>query len=323
MVQIKQLKKAYMDSMISMIENQYLEERESVQSLPPFMDLKNDIKKSLVSYFEHMEGFGIFDNHRLLAFMMGYEMGTFWGNQKGVLVPLFGHGSIKENRKLHIQMLYQYMAQKWVDHGWLSHAVKIHAHDQESIDAWFELGFGNRCIDAIKTVKTHTIVNRPIRIKKASVNDLEILLMIKKDFGQFFKSSPLFMSGSESNPSQKIREWLSKENHHQWIAYRDEKPIGMIKIEPEGETLVSRMKGMMNITGIYVIEEERQNGIGQYLLSYLDQWLTKHHYSRCGVDYESFNVLGAGFWEKSFQVYTRTLSRRIDEQILEKMYNMN
>jgi GNAT superfamily N-acetyltransferase len=318
MKSIKRLEKHHMSDMLILIENQYHEEEQMVQSLPPFKDLKEAISKSLTSFFDHMEGFGIFDEKRLIAFMMGYEMDTFWGNQKGVLVPLFGHGSIKENRKKHIQMLYQYMAQIWVNQGWISHAVKIHGHDQDSIDAWFELGFGNRCFDAIKNVKTDVIENRNILIKKASINDMDLLLKMKKDFGQFFKSSPIFMSGSDVNPGQEIKEWLSKDNHHQWIAYKDGKPIGMIKIEPEGETLVSRIEGMMNITGIYVVEEERQNGIGQYLLSYLDQWLTKHHYSRCGVDYESFNTLGANFWKKNFQIYTRTLSRRIDEQILEK-----
>ncbi|HKL47936.1 MAG TPA: GNAT family N-acetyltransferase, partial [Candidatus Izemoplasmatales bacterium] len=209
-------------------------------------------------------------------------------------------------------------AQVWVDEGWVSHAVKIHAHDPESMAAWFQLGFGNRCIDAIKIVEQNQNQAHHLRIKKASKDDLEDLLDIKKDFGGYFESSPMFMKASLEDAKNNILDWLEKDNHHQWILYQKEALVGMIKIEPNGETLISRRDDTMNITGIYVKEAFRHMGLGKYLLDWLDNWLYKAGYRKCGVDYESFNIKGSNFWEKCFSPYTRTLSRRIDEEILEK-----
>jgi hypothetical protein len=53
-------------------------------------------------------------------------------------------------------------------------------------------------------------------------------------------------------------------------------------------------------------------------LNVLTQKLKTQGYTRLGVDYESFNPSGSGFWQKHFDAYTYGVVRRIDEGALQK-----
>ena len=46
--------------------------------------------------------------------------------------------------------------------------------------------------------------------------------------------------------------------------------------------------------------------------------LKEQGYTRLGVDFESFNPSGSGFWLKHFSAYTFGVVRRIDESVLKK-----
>ncbi len=42
-------------------------------------------------------------------------------------------------------------------------------------------------------------------------------------------------------------------------------------------------------------------------------------YTRLGVDFESINPSGSGFWLKHFHAYTNSVVRRIDERIMQRV----
>ena len=46
----------------------------------------------------------------------------------------------------------------------------------------------------------------------------------------------------------------------------------------------------------------------------LIQKMKKKRYTRLGVDFESINPTGWGFWLKYFDTYTHSVVRRIDEK---------
>ena len=51
-------------------------------------------------------------------------------------------------------------------------------------------------------------------------------------------------------------------------------------------------------------------------LRLLVQKLRMQGYTRLGVDFESLNPSGSGFWRKHFQSYTFSVVRRIDEHAM-------
>lgn len=93
------------------------------------------------------------------------------------------------------------------------------------------------------------------------------------------------------------------------------KPVGYMRIQPNGERFISEHPDVMNITGAYILNNERRSGIGVALLATIQRWLIQDGYPLCAVDFESINTMGSNFWTKYFSPYTYTMVRRIDERI--------
>ena len=64
--------------------------------------------------------------------------------------------------------------------------------------------------------------------------------------------------------------------------------------------------------------EHRGRGVYKNLLNYVINTLKTEGYARLGVDFESINPSGSGFWLKSFHAYTNGVVRRIDERIIQR-----
>jgi len=59
--------------------------------------------------------------------------------------------------------------------------------------------------------------------------------------------------------------------------------------------------------------EKYRGGVARGVLSYIEQTLYCEGIRRLGVDFETFNPTAYGFWSKHFDIYTNSLTRRIDE----------
>lgn len=309
------------DKVYEIIEKQYYEENDFVKDLPDFDDINTAIKEKLKKVIKDGLMTGLYENGELLGFMYGVEIDHLWGNQKGILVPLFGHGALEENRERIYQQLYREMSRQWVKDGILSHAIKIHAHDAITVDTWFWLGFGHRCIDSIKILESKDTLNQDIKIKKLNASTVGEVMELKRALTKHFSDAPLFMPSEEVSNQESLQEfktWIQEKDNHCWAAYDGEKPVGLIKVEVSGETHVSLYSKVMNVTGLYVDPDYRGKGIAIDLLHTVESYLKEKDYKLLGVDFESFNIDGGAFWRKHFIPYTYTLTRRIDEGMLQE-----
>ena len=73
-----------------------------------------------------------------------------------------------------------------------------------------------------------------------------------------------------------------------------------------------------HIMGAYCMPEHRGRGVYKNLLNYVINTLKTEGYTRLGVDFESINPSGSGFWLKFFHAYTNSVVRRIDERIMQR-----
>lgn len=113
-------------------------------------------------------------NGEIIGFIAGYKINEFWGNCKGIYCPDYGHGVMGDNRKRIYQKLYKHSADKWVEDGFTNHALTIYAHDKETIDTFFRLGFGLRCIDAMRKATAINKDNSGVEIKKIAQDIYEL-----------------------------------------------------------------------------------------------------------------------------------------------------
>jgi ribosomal protein S18 acetylase RimI-like enzyme len=91
-----------------------------------------------------------------------------------------------------------------------------------------------------------------------------------------------------------------------------------MEVSDQGETFVASGNLYHHIMGAYCVPEHRGRGVYKNLLNFVINTLKTEGNTRLGVDFESINPLGSGFWLKFFHAYTSSVVRRIDERILQR-----
>ncbi|GGM41285.1 GNAT family N-acetyltransferase [Paraliobacillus quinghaiensis] len=318
-VEFIDLKPSYVNEAIELVLSSYQDEKKSVPFLPHETQLLGDLKDKVLHLFHNGSGVLAIDNHKLVGFIAGYLINdSFFGKNKGVYVPLFGHGVSKRYKSSLYEELYKYSAGKWVKRSYTSHAITCFAHEHNTINNWFWLGFGLRGVDGLRRVQSIPYNNGSmIEIKKSTTDDIIQLAKLHREHNLYYRTSPIFMPNAEEDPVDDLIAWSMEENRHIWIAYKDKKPVGYMRIQPTAENFISDHPEVMNITGAYVFPDERGIGVGLKLINEIQDWLKLKEYSLCGVDFEAFNTTGRSFWNKHFTPYTYSMVRRVDERITE------
>ena len=129
------------------------------------------------------------------------------------------------------------------------------------------------------------------------------------------RKPPCFMPG-EKESLQSFMEDITADVR-MFAAKKDGEIVAYLKTQNEGETFISENINMQNITGTYVLDKYRGMNIASDLLEFVIKSLQKDGYTHLGVDYESINPTANSFWRKHFTPYTYSLTRRIDERIIE------
>lgn len=313
--QYEQVNDKHISAASELLNSAYDEERKAVPFLPKREDFNDNIQDLITKLFKVGNGIVAMVNGELVGFIAGFEIKELFGRSNGVYCPLYGHGTKKEYGNTLYQELYKQAAEMWVRNNLMTHVITVYAHDKETIDTWFWQGFGLRCVDAIRKAEKIQINNSDIVIKKASILDIPVLADIHRQHNLYYKHSPIFMPREEEDPIRDLTEWIEEDNRHLWIAYHEGKPLGYMRIQPNAESFISEHKNIMNITGAYVINDERKAGIGAMILNEVQNWLIQNRYTLCGVDFESINIIGSNFWSKYFTPYTYSMVRRIDERV--------
>jgi len=253
----------------------------------------------------------------LLGFMAAVRVPGLFGSVDGAYCPLFGHGMAQGVEGEVWQELYGRAADLWAGQKMYTHAITVFAGDAGLRNRLAYNGFGMRCADAIREAGglERPLPDGSVRILESGPRLYECAAVIHRQHNEYYRRSPMFMPNADEDAMQEQADWSSGDNHHEWLAFRGERPIGLMRLGPQGENFVSRQPSVMNIKGAYVVEEERAGGIATRLLATVDSWAKDQGYKLLGVDYETINPLGSRYWERYFVPYTYSLVRRIDERI--------
>ena len=301
---------------VELLLSDYKRQTKILNYLPEAEVFRDNLSKKTDYLFNNGSGFAFYEDNTLAGFISGYKIKKYFGSANGVYVPITGHSVSPEisDRERYYRKMYAYAANEWVKEALFSHVITVFASDKSLVDTWFDLGFGNRCVDSICVPSELDAINSNITVKMAKKEDLDSIDTLWLNLQLHLNKTPMFMP-RKPEPIQSLKEWLEDESSYLWIAYLEEKPVGFIKIEAEGENYITEHPTMMNITGAYVDELVREKAIGATLLNAVHKFLLDHNYKLCGVDFESFNISGNGFWNRYFTPYTYSLARRIDENI--------
>ena len=291
----------------------YQEERSFVGTLP-----KIERTPDLDWFAENGLGVAALEDGELVGFLccVGPFDNAFASQVKGTFSPIHAHGALTEDRELIYRRMYQAAAEKWVSKGILYHAIGLYAHDTQAIGAFFQYGFGLRCIDAIRPMS---------RIHCPSAPDFTYRLLPKDEVGAVRQmrvqlsahlgESPCFVYDSP----QMVDDWISKaekRDTQMFVAERNGTAVAFIEVGENGENFITGMPGMKNICGAFCLPQFRGTGVFANLLNFVVAQLRMQGVTRLGVDYESINPTASGAWGKYFTPYTHSVVRRVEADIL-------
>lgn len=306
---------SHIDDAIQLIKPSYEQEKEHISILPSFGDYTEKLRKSLNYLAINGVGISILKDSKLVAYMVGYQIDEFFGKEKGIFVPTFGHATKDQKEDLEI-LLYQEVSQVWVKQSILTHAISIFAHDQQLLDTYHDLGFGNRCADVIKKIN---ILDKPIhsyQFKEINKDNASLLVDLHREHNLYYKKSPMFMPREDEDALKDLEDWLSEKDHRLFGLFDQQQSLGYIRFQNQGESLFSIHPSIKNISSLYVSTKYRQKGMGKILLDEVEYLLNKENINLLGVDFETINPKGYRFWKKHFDLYSYSLVRRIDERII-------
>jgi len=314
--QIVPFENCHINQALLLFEQAMERERKAVTLIPPFTDYVNSIRNHLEKLVKIALGFALIQGSTLLGYILAYPIPEFFGSQPGVFVPEFGHGESEEHRSKIAQKLYLHASTAWVSLGKTSHAIAIFAHDKELLDSWFWQGFGLRCVNGIRKTSLVEQKQSSYQLLKLDSSKLDLLADLHREHNRYYRQAPIFMPNADEDPVEDLKTWISEENRHIWVALDTfGQAVGYMRVQLQGESILSRHPMMMNITGAFVSPQNRESGCGRALLNAVETWQIENGYNLTGVDYESINPNASHFWNKFFTSYTLSLTRRIDERI--------
>lgn len=111
------------------------------------------------------------------------------------ICPIMCHASQKEHKEVIYHHLYQFLAQKLVNDGILSHIVTYFATDTLLYNLLYELGFGMIVIDAFRdtTPLQDSNTYRSLEIRSAEESDIEKIMEVDKINSAYYSTSPIFL----------------------------------------------------------------------------------------------------------------------------------
>lgn len=301
------------DARILLKEN-FEEARDNHSSIP------NDvlIPLSEILFTNHL-GAAAFEDGKMIGFLSGFGP---WGpvfctkDTMGVYSPLHAHAAVKENRKRIYQMLYQAAAAKWARAGAASHTITLYDPDNEAKEAFFDYGFGKRCVDLIRTTERTDISLPYVECEILPKDNTREIRPLRKALSDHLAESPAFMKSADSE----VENWLDiRENDSPRVfaARINGEIAAYMEVQEEGENFIAAHPSMKNICGAYCLPEFRGRNIAAALLNFVLKTLNSESVSLLGVDCESINPTAIHFWKKHFAPYTQSLVRRIDENAIE------
>ena len=232
-------------------------------------------------------------------------------------IPEYCH-AVKANSRDVYRAMYARLSQIWASHQCASQAITILAHDQDALEAWFTMGFGMTGVDALRDFSPVQGKTAEINIRRAGVDDLEILLAQDLAIDHYLAAAPIYRPLDEESP-ELHRQWLKNPLNALWLAEHEGETMAGMGLEPfstEAATII-RAEKTISITTAFTREERRGQGIAGALLDHALTWAKSAGYQRCAVDFESANIPGSGFWlGQGFDPVCYCLRRRVPRELL-------
>jgi GNAT superfamily N-acetyltransferase len=200
--------------------------------------------------------------------------------------------------------LYGFAATRWVDEGRTAHYALVPTHDDDLLQAWYRLGFGQQHMHAIREVPGR----RPdepakVTIRRAVRDDVPGLAALDLALPQHQALSPVFSAGELPSYEEAVTEWeddFDDPAYAIFIAEHDGdvagSAIGCSIEKSSSHTGVARPDSAGFLGFAAVFPERRGLGAGRALGEAVMWWAAESGYPCIVTDWRVTNLLSSRAW---------------------------
>jgi GNAT superfamily N-acetyltransferase len=238
----------------------------------------------------------------LAGFVIGIskDQGTWGGN---VWVEAAGHAA---TGPAVVRALYAVAAEAWVDAGRANHHVLVPATDEDLVEAWFSLDFGQQHLHAVReapTAASGVVAKAELVIRRAERADLPALAELELVLPRHSRLAPVF-SHLPIQPVEEVRAELEGDfedpRFTTFVAEADGRVAGSATgcaIEQSStNTSLIRPAGAGFLGYAAVLPEARGKGVGRALGEAVLAWGRDAGYHTIATDWRSTNLEADGAW---------------------------
>ena len=277
--------------------------RQQVPHLPDRMTNPDQVTENLAHLISHSAGVAALDRGKLVGYLGWYLVDNFRDtDRRAAYCPEWAHSADDSAKAAIYRALYRAASEQW--RGYQTHAITVLAHDQEGVKTWFWNGFGLTVVDAVRPM---TPLERPVHpdfaVRKASRDDIEMLMAIEREHWQHYTQPPILMVGSGADDAAAFAAFLEQPANSVWLALCNGATASYMRFEESsfGAASIVESEHTIAITGAFTRPEHRGKGAAVALLDAALRGYAARGFTICSVDFESFNPEAAAFWMKYFE----------------------
>jgi GNAT superfamily N-acetyltransferase len=276
--------------------------RAQVSALPEAMEDVGQVTARLETLVEG--GWAALEHGELIGFLSAHVFDHFRDTERrGAYCPEWGHTALEAAKPAIYRALYRAAASQWAALGCDVHAITLLAHDSAAREVWFWQGFGLAVVDAIRPITPlGNVVPNGLTIRQAAPDDAGRLAVLDTAHWQHYPQPPIFMAPHTSRAAAEFRMFLREPPNGVWLALDGGDAVGFMQFEGHsaGAADIVSADTTIAITGAYVNPLCRGRGVGKALLDAALHEYAGRGFTRCAVDFESFNPEAAVFWMRYF-----------------------
>ncbi len=254
---------------------------------------------------------------RLAGYLL-CETGDLHDPQRRAFIPLHGHAIGRGEDGETYRQMYAALAPHLLRLGLFDHQVEIPASDSAAGDAWFSLSFGQRMHIATRGLEAVKGAGEGADVRLAGPADIDAVFELFYGLCRYNTTSPMF-SPNVFDIAAWRRETeadLANPAYAIWTAYHQSQGAAVMFIRPTLENVFDRPPRTAHVAIAFARRDARHRGIGSAVLQHCVSWARDNGFERVALDYLTFNLSGAAFWQgHGFRPTATLLQRLLDPRL--------
>lgn len=240
----------------------------------------------------------------VVAYLLGApKPSPVWGPNLWVESAGQAGGPSPEDAEL-MRDVYERAAARWVDEGRTAHYVLVPSYDEQLVQAWHRLGFGQQHAHAVRDV---ALAPRPLAegltLREPRREDIPVLARLEVALPDHQGRSPVFSAGTVGSVEESIAEWeedWGDPKYHVVVAELGGEVVGSAvgcAVTVSNTNLgLTRPDDAAFLGFAAVLPEARGHGAGRALGEEVIAWAARAGFRCIATDWRQTNLLSSRTW---------------------------